>query len=165
MSHVSFSSYVSYLLHFPSLILSYSLLIPFPLSSHTPPLPLLMYRGRILRRDWYKSLKSFTPCYSQSHLITEILPIPFLSKSGLKLVCNENIVYLNLKSEDSQDCPQETSTKLYVREFGFSIAMLAALQYVAPILQGIYSIRKRPTVIFCCRLIWVTPPSPVFCTR
>jgi hypothetical protein len=38
----------------------------------------------------------------------------------LKLVFNVNIVYGNLKSEDSQDrlCP-ETSTKLYVHEFSF----------------------------------------------
>ncbi len=41
--------------------------------------------------------------------------LPPLSKSGLKLVCNVNIVYRNFKSENSQ----ETSTKLYVHEFGF----------------------------------------------
>jgi hypothetical protein len=31
---------------------------------------------------------------------------PLLSKSGLKLVCNVNIVYGNLKSENSQDYAQ-----------------------------------------------------------
>jgi hypothetical protein len=31
---------------------------------------------------------------------------PTPSKSGLKLVCNENIVYRNLKSENSQDYAQ-----------------------------------------------------------
>jgi hypothetical protein len=41
-----------------------------------------------------------------------------LEKSGLKLVCNINIVYRNLKFKNSRLCP-ETSTKLYVHEFGF----------------------------------------------
>jgi hypothetical protein len=58
--------------------------------------------------DITKSLKSFPPCYSQS-------PLPHfpLRKSGLKLVCNVNIVYGNLKSENSQDYarkPQRTCT-------------------------------------------------------
>ncbi len=48
-------------------------------------------RGRILERIWDKSLKSFPPCYSQSPLLTDSHPP--LSKSGLKLVCNVNIVY------------------------------------------------------------------------
>ncbi len=61
-----------------------------------------------------KSLKS-SSCYSQSPLRQILLPLP-LSISGLKLVCNVNIVYGNLKSE--RLCP-ETSTKLYVHEFGF----------------------------------------------
>ncbi len=43
---------------------------------------------------------------------------PSLSKRDLKLACNVNIVYGNLKSENSQVCI-ETSTKLYVHEFGF----------------------------------------------
>jgi hypothetical protein len=40
----------------------------------------------------------------------------------LKLVCSVNIVHGNLKLENSQDyaCP-ETSIKLYIHEFGFSI--------------------------------------------
>ncbi len=49
--------------------------------------------GRILGRNWDKSLRNFPPCYSQS---------PRPSKSGLKQVCNSNIVYGNLKSENSQ---------------------------------------------------------------
>ncbi len=36
-------------------------------------------------------------------------------KSGLKLVCNINIVYRNLKSENSEEYAQ----KLYAHEFGF----------------------------------------------
>jgi hypothetical protein len=45
-------------------------------------------------------------------------PPPHPSKSGLKLVCTVNIVYENLKSENSRLCP-ETSAKLYIHEFGF----------------------------------------------
>jgi hypothetical protein len=56
-----------------------------------------------------------------SHLLYKrmLLPLP-LSKIGLKLVCNVNIV--NLKSENSQDrLYPVTSSKLYVHEFGFRI--------------------------------------------
>jgi hypothetical protein len=43
--------------------------------------------------------------YSQSPILTDFspLPPPPPSKSGLKLVCNVNIVFGNLKSENSQD--------------------------------------------------------------
>jgi hypothetical protein len=57
-------------------------------------------RGWILGRNWDKSLKIFPPCYSQSPLLKDFIP-PW-SKSGLKLVCNGNIVYGNLKSDNSQ---------------------------------------------------------------
>jgi hypothetical protein len=58
------------------------------------------YRGRILGRNWDKSqvLRVFLLAI-YSHL-TDFTPSPLLSKSGLKLVCNVNIV---LKSENSQD--------------------------------------------------------------
>ncbi len=68
-----------------------------------------LYRGRILERNSDKSLKSFPPYDSQSTLLTEfalILPLPW-AKIGLKLVCNENIAYGNLKSENSQDYDQQ----------------------------------------------------------
>jgi hypothetical protein len=48
-----------------------------------------------------KSLKSFTPCYS-------VTSTNGLRKSGLKLVCNVNIVYGNLKCANSQDYAQKT---------------------------------------------------------
>jgi hypothetical protein len=47
-----------------------------------------------------------------------------LSKSGLKLVCNVNIVYRNLKPENSQDYAQEPQKKLYVHEFDFSLRLI-----------------------------------------
>ncbi len=66
-------------------------------------------RGRILGRHWDKSLKSFPPCYSQSPLLTNLPPPhpPPLSRSGLKLVCNVDILYGKLKSEYSQDYAQK----------------------------------------------------------
>jgi hypothetical protein len=48
-----------------------------------------------------KSLKSFLPCYSQSPLPTDF------THSAVKLVCHVNIVYGNLKSENSQDYAQK----------------------------------------------------------
>ncbi len=52
-----------------------------------------MNRGRILGRNWDKSLRSFSLLAILSHLYKRILlPSPPLSKSGfLKLVCNVNI--------------------------------------------------------------------------
>jgi hypothetical protein len=68
--------------------------------------------GRILGRNWDKSLKSFPPRYSQSPLLTDLNP-PSPSKGDFKLVCNLSILYGNLKSENSQDYAHaETSTKL-----------------------------------------------------
>jgi hypothetical protein len=50
---------------------------------------------------------SFAPSYLQSPLLADFTspPPPPPSKSGLKLVCNVNIVYGNLKSENPQDNP------------------------------------------------------------
>jgi hypothetical protein len=57
--------------------------------------------GRILVRKWDKSLESFPPCFSEA-------PPPHPpSKSGLKLVCDVNIVHGNLKSENCQDYAQK----------------------------------------------------------
>jgi hypothetical protein len=65
--------------------------------------------GRILGRNWDKSLKRFPPCYSQSSLLTDFTT-PFEQK-GLKLVCNVNIVYRNLQFEHSQDYAQKPQLK------------------------------------------------------
>ncbi len=59
------------------------------------------YRGRIVERNWDKSLKSF-PRYSHSTLLTDFTPRPLpLNKSGLKLVYIVKIVYENLKSGEN----------------------------------------------------------------
>ncbi len=77
------------------------------------------YRGRVLGRNWDKSLQSFPSCYSQSPLLTYCTPpLSPLSKSGLKLVCTLNIIFGNQVWELSRLCP-ETSMKLYVHESGF----------------------------------------------
>ncbi len=50
--------------------------------------------GRILGRNWDKSL-SFPPCYSRSPLLMDFTPPPLpWSKSRLKLVWNVNIAYI-----------------------------------------------------------------------
>ncbi len=68
-------------------------------------------------RKWDKSLKSYPHCYSQSPPLTAFTSPPplLLSKSGLKLVpkkCTLNIVYGNLKSENSQDYAQKPQQKI-----------------------------------------------------
>ncbi len=45
--------------------------------------------------DFLRVLRVFSPCYSQSSLLTDFTPL-LPSKSGLKLVCNIKIVYGNL---------------------------------------------------------------------
>jgi hypothetical protein len=70
-----------------------------------PPPPPVLYRGRILRRNWDKSLTSFPPCYSQSPLLTDFTPPPFLSKSGLKLVCNvKSEIYQGYAQKPQRNC-------------------------------------------------------------
>ncbi len=76
-----------------------------------------VFWGRIHGRNCDKSLKSFPPCYSQSPLLTDFTPLPPPppGKSGLKLVCEVNIVYPSLKSENSQEThkPQRNCTFMY----------------------------------------------------
>jgi hypothetical protein len=59
--------------------------------------------GRNLRRNWDKALRVFLLAIHSNLYQRILLPHSALSKSGLKLVCNVNIVYENLKSENSQD--------------------------------------------------------------
>ncbi len=64
-------------------------------------------RGQILGCNWDNSFKNFPPCYSHCFYKRILLPPP-LSKSDLKLFCNVNNVYGNLKSEISQDYAQKS---------------------------------------------------------
>jgi hypothetical protein len=59
--------------------------------------------GRILGRNWEFSSLLFTITSTNGFYS----PSP-LSKSGMKLVCNKNIVYGNLKYENSQDYDQKS---------------------------------------------------------
>jgi hypothetical protein len=70
--------------------------------------------GRILGRNWEKSLNSFPPCYSQSSLLTDFTPPP-LPPGQKWFETGKPKVW-----ELSRLCP-ETSTKLYVHEFCFHI--------------------------------------------
>jgi hypothetical protein len=83
-----------------------------------------------------QSLKRFPPCYSQSTLLTDFTPSP--DQKGFKTVCNVNIVYGNLKSENFQDYaqkPQRNCTfinsasvlanKLFVLSMNFSVPTAA----------------------------------------
>jgi hypothetical protein len=84
-------------------------------------------KNRIVQRPnswtYFGSLQSFPPFYSQLHLLTDCnVPHPPLSKRGLKkLVGNENILYGNLKSENSQDYVQTPQRNcMFMNFFGFS---------------------------------------------
>ncbi len=70
-------------------------------------------RGRILGRNWDKSLKCFPPCYSQSQRI--LLPPPIESKSGLKMVCNVNILYDAQKPQRNFTFMNSASVQIFCR--------------------------------------------------
>ncbi len=63
--------------------------------------------GRILGCNWEKSHKSFPTYFLPSPPLRDFTPPSPLSKSGLKLLCNVNTVYGNLKSKNSQDYAQK----------------------------------------------------------
>ncbi len=66
----------------------------------------ILVGGLILGSIWEKSLKSFSSFLFTFTFTNGFYPPPPLSKSGLKLVCNVNIVYGHLKSPNSQDYVQ-----------------------------------------------------------
>ncbi len=121
-------------------------------------------RGRVREHNGDKSLKSFAPCYIFTVTSNDgFYSSPHsLRKNGLKLVCSLNIVYIRKPQvwELSRLCP-ETSTKLYIHEFGFR----------SRIIIDISSLNIR-TVIICgggegvgvgvgvC--YYVTPSVPLF---
>jgi hypothetical protein len=101
-------------------------------------------RGRILGRNPDKSFKKFPPCNSQSHLqccleisissnarnllqFSTVQLMYIVKEKGGKpdrkpypLLYSLRSPYRNLKSENCQGYCPETSTKLYVHEYGFS---------------------------------------------
>jgi hypothetical protein len=118
-----------------------------------------LYGGRIHRRNWDKSLKSFPPYYSQSPLLTGFTtPPPPPTKSGLKLVCNVNIIYGKPQVwELSRSCP-ETSTTLYVHEFGFRtiVSVISQPLSVALLRKHIYIfiLQRQAICVFHTTLVF-----------
>ncbi len=127
--HIKSSSKAIEDLHEDTCLCSYFSRVKVCFFMHKPCCP----RGRILGRNPDTSLKSFPPCYSQSHLqlwlkdlyffkLTQPLTVSVKEKWGkperkpypLPL----RNPYRNLKSELSRLC-SETPIKLYVNEFGF----------------------------------------------
>ncbi len=60
--------------------------------------------GRIIKRNWDKEFSSMLLTVTTTNGFYSPYP---MSKSGLKLVCNVNIEYGNLKSGNSQDYAQK----------------------------------------------------------
>jgi hypothetical protein len=79
-------------------------------------------RGRILGRNWDKKLKSFPPYYSQSLLLTDLVPppLPILLKWFETDLQYTHCIQKPQAWELSRLCP-EFSTKFYVYEFGFRV--------------------------------------------
>jgi hypothetical protein len=89
--------------------------------------------GRIIET---KVLKSFPPCYSQSHLLTNFThPPPHPIQSGLKLVCNINIVY--------ETSSLRTLKIMFVHEFGFGIQNTSRETVSISILQRLSFLRQH----------------------
>jgi hypothetical protein len=64
----------------------------------------ILHSRNIFFNNVYSNCLDFLPpCYSHSPILTNFTAFPPLSKSCLKLVCNVNTVYGNLKSENSQE--------------------------------------------------------------
>ncbi len=62
-----------------------------------------------------KVLRAFLLAFNSHLYLTDSTPSPPLRKSGLKLVCNVNIVYGNLESENSPDYAQKPQRNEIVR--------------------------------------------------
>ncbi len=126
-------------------------------------------RGRILGRNWDKSLKSFPPCYSLSPLITDFT-LPPLSKSGLKLVCNVNIVYGNFKSKDCQDYSQKPQWNCMFMNSTSDLAEILVLVHLTPLTSSVQGISFAWICSFLYHtallfLIIKTAESGVFCNK
>ncbi len=84
-------------------------------------------------------------------------PLPPLSKIGFKLVCNVNIVYGSLKSENSQDYARDLN-QLYVHDIGF----WSILSHF-PIFSTLLWIFSAPLPCLEPHLSILCPVYPLFC--
>ncbi len=83
-------------------------------------------KGRILCRNWDKSLKSFPTCYSQVTSTNRFYPPPSpREKVVWNWFVNVNIVYGNLKSENSPDYAHKPQ-----RNCAFMKSALAYAQFI-----------------------------------
>jgi hypothetical protein len=98
--------------------------------------------GMYTEAEFLDVIGSFPPCYSQSPLLTDFTPFFPSRKSGLKLVCNINIVYENLKPKNSQDYAQKSQRNCtfmnsasvqckYIRTRNSFISIIANLHYTS----------------------------------
>ncbi len=97
------------------------------------------FGSRILGRNWDKSLKSFPPCYSQSPLLKHFTPLSPWVKVGWNwfIMYSKHCIQKPLVWEFSRLC-LETSTKLYVHEFGFGVDRRTRISHDAKLGQGVY---------------------------
>ncbi len=73
-----------------------------------------------------KVLRVFLLAFTHSPLLTDFTPPPPPSKSGLKLVCNVNIVYGNIKSAQK---PQQNGTFMNYA---------SGMEFIDSVLQSLY---------------------------
>ncbi len=128
-------------------------------------------RGRILGRNWDKSLQSFPPYQSQSPLLADFTPLLLEQKwFETGLWCEHCIVHWNLKSKNSQDNAQKPLTKLCVYEFGFWSVLQKWKTHLGETFwrigckvllykwNGLLFMRKRTHILSICEEL--SPPLP-----
>ncbi len=78
-------------------------------------------RGRILGHNWDKSLRSFSPCYSQSPILQKRIlrppPPPPLEQKWFRNWFEMKTLYTETSRRTFKGLCLESSTKLYVHEF------------------------------------------------
>ncbi len=99
----------------------------------------------------------FPPCYSQSPPLADFTPPPPpMNKSDLKLVCNVNIVFGNLKSQNPQDYAQK-------HQRNCTFMNLSPVHICPPneplawfsLLELFPSTRTKVIFLFCCLAAWL----------
>ncbi len=95
----------------------------FPPDSSCP-----LYRGRILGRNWNKSLKSFPPCYSQSPILTGSLQISFV-------LCNRKVCKPTVQRPNSWTGNWNKSLKSFPPCYSQSPLLTGFLGFLCPVQQ------------------------------
>ncbi len=119
--------------------------------------------GRILGRNWDKSLKSFLLAI-HSHLYYGFYSprSPLLSKSGLKLFCNVNIEYGNLKSENTQDCAQKPQRNCTFMNLASELSSQVWFEWCHVVEYKHYILAAGAnSIVYCSQLNSPLPEQPV----